>query len=85
MTNSGLSPAAAIGGMKPPTNKTRVVFTCRQVMTNLVSGRTLQSSTELVVANISAPSDFLVEGQVSGLGIVHPLPTFSAHGFFLFS
>ena len=40
-----------------------------------VSGRTLQLSTELVVPNLYVPTDFLVEGQVSGLGIVHPLLT----------
>ena len=47
----------------------------RWVRTNRVSGRMLQSFTEPVIANSSVPSDFLVEGQVSGLGTVHPLLT----------
>ena len=49
----------------------------RRVPTNWVSGRTLQPSIESVVANSLAPSDFLVDGQVSGLGTVHPLLTLS--------
>ena len=32
---------------------------------------------ESVVANSFVPSDFLVDGQVSGLGTVHPLLTLS--------
>ena len=55
----------------------RVVFTRRRVPTNLVSGRTLQPSIGSVVANSFVPSDFLVDGQVSGLGTVHPLITLS--------
>ena len=44
---------------------------------------TLQPSNESVVANFPAPSDFLVESQISGLGTVHPLLTlhFLAHDF----
>ena len=75
MINSDLSPAAPQGRREPPTNKTRVVSTCRRVPTNLVSGRTLQPSIESVVANSFLPSDFLVDGQVSGLATVHPLLT----------
>ena len=75
MLNSDLSPAAPQGGRKPPTDKTRVVSTRRRVPTNWVSGRTLQPSIESVFANSFVPSDFLVDGQVSGLGIVHPLLT----------
>ena len=37
-----------------------------------VTGRTLQPSTESVTAIFLVPSDFLVNGQVSGLGTVHP-------------
>ena len=71
MLNSDLSPAA------PLTEKTCVVSTRRRVPTNWVSGRTLQPSIESVVANSFVPSDFLVDGQVSGLGTVHPLLTLS--------
>ena len=60
-----------------PTDKTRVVSTRRRIPTNWVSGRTLQPSIESVVANSFVPSDFLVDGQVSGLGTVHPLLTLS--------
>ena len=75
MLNSDLSPAALQWGRSPPTDKTRVVSTRRRVPTNWVSGRTLQPSIESVVANSFVPSDFLVDGQVSGLGTVHPLLT----------
>ena len=77
MLNSDLSPAAPQGGRLPPTDKTRVVSTRRRVPTNWVSGRTLQPSIESVVANSFVPSDFLVDGQVSGLGTVHPFLTLS--------
>ena len=73
--NSDLSPAAPQGGREPPTYKARVVSTRRRVPTNWVSGRTLQPSIESVVANSFVPSDFLVDGQISGLGTVHPLLT----------
>ena len=73
MLNSDLSPAAPQGGSEPPTDKTCVVSTRRRVTTNWVSGRTLQPSIESVVVNSFVPSDFLVDGQVSGLGTVHPL------------
>ena len=63
--------------MVTPTDKARVVSTRRRVPTNWVSGRTLQPSIESVVANSFVPSDFLVDGQVSGLGTVHPLLTLS--------
>ena len=49
----------------------------RRVPTNWVSDRTLQPSIESVVANSFVPSDFLVDGQVSGLGTVHPFLTLS--------
>ena len=72
MLNSDLSPAAPQGGRKPPTDKTCVVSTRRRAPINWVSGRTLQPSIELVVANSFVPSDFLVDGQVSGLGLCTP-------------
>ena len=77
MLNSDLSPAAPHGGREPLTEKIRVVSTRMRVPTNWVSGRTLQPSIESVVANSFVPSDFLVDGQVSGLGTVHPLLTLS--------
>ena len=77
MLNYDLSPAAPQGGRIPPTDKSRVVSTRRRVPTNWVSGRTLQPSIESVVANSFVPPDFLVDGQVSGLGTVHPLLTLS--------
>ena len=67
--------ADPISGREPMTDKTHVVSTRRWVLTNCVSGRTLQPSTEPVVADSSLPSDFLVEGQVSVLGTAHPLLT----------
>ena len=73
MLNSDLSPAAPQGGRKPPTDKTSVVSTRRRVQTNWVSGRTLQPPIESVVANSFVPSDFIVGGQESWLGTVHPL------------
>ena len=75
MLNSDPSLAAPQGGMEPPSNKTCVVSTHRRVPTNWVSGRTLQPSIELVIANTFVPSDFIVDGQVSGLGTVHLLLT----------
>ena len=77
MSNYDLSPAAPQGGREPLTEKTHVVSTRRRVPTNWVSGRTLQPSIESVVANSFVPSDFLVNGQASGLGTVHPLLTLS--------
>ena len=70
MLNSDLSPAAPHGGREPLTDKTRVVSMRMRALTNWVSGRTLMPSIDL-------PSDFLVDGQVSGLGTVHPLLTLS--------
>ena len=75
MSNSDLTPEAPQGGMDRQTDKTRVVPTRRRVPINWVSGRTLQPSIESVVANSFVPSYFLVDGQVSGLEIVHPLIT----------
>ena len=75
MLNSDLSPADPQGGRQPNIDKNRVVSTRRRVPTNWVSGRTLQPSIESVVANSFVPSDFLVDGQVSGLGTVHHLLT----------
>ena len=75
MLNSYLSPAAPQGGREPPVDRARVVSTRRRVQTNWVSCRTLQLSIELVVANSFVPSDFLVDGQVSGLGTVQHLLT----------
>ena len=61
-------------GREPSTDKTRVVSTRRRFPTNWFS-RTLQPSKVSIVANFSVPSDFLVDGQVSGLGTVHVLLT----------
>ena len=77
MLDSDLSLAAPHGGREPPTDKTHVVCTHRQVPTNWVSGRTLQPSIESVVASSFVPSDFLVDGEVSGVGTVHPFFTLS--------
>ena len=74
MINSDHSRAAPQGGMEPHTDKTHVVSTRRRVPTNRVSGRTLQPYIESVVTN-SVTTDFLLDGQVSGLGTVHPLLT----------
>ena len=75
MLNSDLSPAAPKGGREPPRNKSRVMSTRRRFPTNWVSGRTFQPFIESVVASSFVPSDFLVDGQDSGLGTVHPLHT----------
>ena len=72
MLNFDHSPAAPQGGMESSTDKTSVAFTRRRVPTNWVSGRTNQPSTKSVVTNSFVPLDFLVDGQVSGLGNVHP-------------
>ena len=76
MSNSGLSPGSIGVGRVPPTDKTCVVSTRRQVQINWFSDRTLQPSNKPVVASSSVPSDFFVEGRHSGLGSVHPLMTF---------
>ena len=60
ISDSGLTLAALIGGREPSTNNISVVSTHKQVPTNLVSGRMLHPSTELVVTYFSVPSDFLV-------------------------
>ena len=75
MSNLDLSPAAPQGGVEPPTEKAHVMSTRRRVTTNWISGRKLQPSIESVVANTFVPSDFVVDGQVRGLGTVHPLLT----------
>ena len=72
MLYSDLSQAPPQGRMEPPSDKTCVVPTCRRVPTNSISSSTLQPSIELVIADSFVPSDFLVDGQVSGLGTVHP-------------
>ena len=77
MLNSDLSPAAPRGGREPPSDEICVVSTRRRVPTNWVSGRTLQPSIESIGASSFVPSDFLVDGQVSGLGTVHPFLTLS--------
>ena len=79
MLSSDLSPAAPQGGRLPHTDKTRAMSTRMRVPTNWVFGRTFQPSIESVVANSFVPSDFLVDGLVSGLGTVHPLLTLSSH------
>ena len=77
MLDSDLSQTAPQGGKGTPTYLTRVVSTRRRVPINWVSGRTLQLFIESVVANSFMPSDFLVDGQVSGLVTVRPLLTLS--------
>ena len=72
MLNSDLSPADPQGGRNRPTDETRVVSTCRWVKTNCVCGRTMQPSIQSIVSNFFVPSDFIVGGQVNGLGAVHP-------------
>ena len=85
MSNSGLSPAAPLCRREPPIDKARVVSKRRLFPTNWVTGRTPQPSTEPVVANFSVSSDFLEDGQGSGLETVYPFSSeaSSAHGFFL--
>ena len=77
MSNSGLFPAAPQRGREPPTDKIRVVYTRKRVPTNWFSNRTLQPSSESVVANSLVQSNYLVGGLVSGLGTVYPLLTLS--------
>ena len=89
MEKSGLEPQKAVRcktltslrqlhkGKGIPTDKTSVVSTRRRVPTNWFSGRTLQPSIESIIVNSFVPSDFLVDGQVSGLGTVHHLLTFT--------
>ena len=84
MLNSDLSPEAPQGGRKSPTYETRVMSTRRWVPTNWVSRRTLQPSIESVVANSFVPSDFLVDGKVSGLGTLHPLLTLNFFSTWIF-
>ena len=71
MSNSGSS----IRGREPSAGNSHVMSMHRWVPTNWVSGWLLQPSTVPVVVNSFVPSDFLVEGQVSGLGTVQPLLT----------
>ena len=78
MLYSDLSPAAPQLGREPPTDKTSVVSTYRRVLTNLVSGRTRQPSIESVVTNSFVPLDFIVDGQVSGLGTVTPFSLYTS-------
>ena len=74
MLNSDLSPSAPQGGRDPP--QIKPVWCPRAGgPDNWVSCRTLQPSIESVVADSFVPSDFLVDGQVSGLGTVHTLLT----------
>ena len=56
-------------------DKTCLVSIHMWVLTSLVSGWMLQPSTEPLITSFSVPSDFLVEGQVNGLGTVNPLLT----------
>ena len=75
MSNSGFSLAAPRRGREPHTDKTILVSTLKRVPTKWVPVRTLQPSIEPVVATSSVPLDLLVDGQVSGLGTVHPFLT----------
>ena len=75
MLNSDLSPAAPQGGRKPPQIKP---VWCPRAGGSRQTGSpavSLQPSIESVVANSFVPSDFLVDGQVSGLGTVRTLLT----------
>ena len=47
------------------------------------SSTSMQPSIESVVAISSVPLDFLVDGEVSGLGTVHPLLTLSFLGLWI--
>ena len=80
MLNSDLSPAAPQGGRLPPHIKPVWCPRAGVSRQTWVSGRTLQPSIESVVANSFVPSDFIVDGQVIGLGTVHPLLTLSFVG-----
>ena len=85
MSNSGLSPAAAMGG-KNPTDKVNVVSTSKQVQTKWVSGRTLQPSSELVVINFLCAIEFLIwKAMLVDWGQCTPFSflTSSAHGVML--
>ena len=73
MSNSDLSSTAPQGGMESPKDKTRVVSTCRRVPTNWVFSRSLLPFTESVVVDSFVPSNFLVDGQVSGQGTLYPI------------
>ena len=81
MINSDLYPAAPQWGREPLTDKARVVSTHRRVPANLVSGRTLQPS---IVADSFVPSDFLADGQVSGLRTLHTILTSNFFGTWIF-
>ena len=70
-------------GKAIPTNKTHVASMRRWVATNCVLDRVLQISTEPEVKNVLVPDNFLVEGQVSGLGTVHPLLTLNVFSTWL--
>ena len=77
MLNSVLSPTAPKGEKKPPHIKPVWCPRAGGSRKNWVSCRTLQRSIMSVVANSFVPTDFLVDGQVSELGTVHPLLTLS--------
>ena len=72
-------------GKKPPTDETCVVSTCGWVLTNCVSGRMLQPSTEPVITNVCANGFLSWKAKlvVWGLRIHFSLLTFSAHGVVL--
>ena len=69
MSDSGLSLSAPIGEGNT-TDKTCMVSTHRRV-----PGWMLQPSSESVITTFYVPSNFLVEGLVSGLGTVQPILT----------
>ena len=79
--NSSLSQSAPLGRKESPTDITCVVSTRRRVPTNWVSDRTLQPSTDPVVAIFSVPSDFLVQGHASNLETVHPFSVLGSTAF----
>ena len=75
MLNSDLSPAAPQGGREPAQIKP---VWCPRAGGSRQTGSpagNCNHSIESVVANSFVPSDFLVDGQVSGLGTVHRLLT----------
>ena len=72
MSNSGLSQAVPKGGMEPPTDETHLVSTCRRVPINWVSGRTLRTSTEPVVATLNVPLNSYWKAKLAGWGLCTP-------------
>ena len=72
MLNSGLSPAAPQGGKIPPQIKP---VWCPRAGGSRQTGSPARHSNHPLSrsSQTSVPPDFLVDGQVSGLGTVHPI------------